>query len=185
VGISQGTVDPETGQAIQSAESVASTVADEATNAFDDEVKTLIEKNEGNKNIPYKDTEGYWTVGIGHFIGSELPDEYKDANGNPKAISNAKVQELFEADYAKHKAEAEALPNYDDLDDKGKSVLIDLSFNMGGGKFNATKWPGFFGALADRDIQRAADELVDSNWYRQTKSRGKRMVARMRQARFN
>ena len=192
-GEAETDVDPETGQQIMSAEDVAErqglmsrpAPAVEETDAFDTEVMTLIEKNEGNKNVPYKDTEGYWTVGIGHFIGKELPDEYKDENGEPKAISDEKVQELFKQDYAKHKAEAEALPHYDALDDNGKTVLIDLSFNMGGDKFNANKWPGFFDALADRDVNRAADELVDSRWYRQTKSRGKRMVARMRKAKFN
>ena len=34
----------------------------------------------------------------------------------------------------------------------------------------------------NNDYQKAADEMVDSNWYKQVKSRGPRMVAVMRSA---
>tara|TARA_B100001093_G_scaffold479756_1_gene509026 strand:- start:1195 stop:2307 length:1113 start_codon:yes stop_codon:yes gene_type:complete len=152
---------------------------------FDKDTADFIELNEGKETVPYKDSEGYWTVGIGHFIGTNLPDEYKDGDGNPRTLTEQEVQSLFDEDYADHKEEAAALPMYSRLDDKGKRALIDLTFNMGAGKFNEDKWPKFFTALKDEDLKEAAAQLKDSKWFKQTKNRAPRVIKLIKEASFN
>jgi GH24 family phage-related lysozyme (muramidase) len=151
---------------------------------FDQTVMSFVEENEGRKNIPYKDTKGLWTVGVGHFIGKELPAKYKNADGTPRTLSDEEVQTLFDEDYAKHKKEASSLPMYDQLDSKGKQALIDLTFNMGLSKFNEDKWPKFFKALKNKDLKTAAEELKDSEWFKEVKTRAPKVISLIKEASF-
>ncbi len=56
----------------------------------DTAVKQMIRKNEGFFPYPYKDSEGLWTIGVGHLIGDgkTLPPEYAQYKNNGAA--NAK-----------------------------------------------------------------------------------------------
>lgn len=155
------------------------------TSDLDATTMSFVESNEGRKNTPYKDTKGLWTVGVGHFLGTKLPDAYKNEDGTPRTLSDAEVQTMFEEDYAKHKKEAATLPMYDQLDDKGKQALIDLTFNMGASRFNEKEWPKFFAALKSRDLATAAAELKDSKWYGEVKSRAPKVIELISGASFN
>ena len=126
---------------------------------YDSTIMSFVEQNEGRKNVPYQDTKGLWTVGVGHLLGKTLPPAYKNPDGTPRTLDDQEVQGLFEADYAKHKAEAAQLPMFSELDAIGQQALIDLTFNMGPTKFNERKWPKFFTALTNKDLETAAKEL--------------------------
>ena len=152
--------------------------------AFNTKVKSFVELNEGRKNTPYKDTKGLWTVGVGHLIGKTLPKEFANADGTPRTLSDREVDKLFTLDYEKHKQDAEQLPMYKELNDKGKQALIDLSFNMGSKKFNEKEWPKFFAALKDKDLKKAAAELKDSQWFTDVKRRAPRVIKLIKQAEF-
>tara|TARA_S200002703_G_C3785158_1_gene242045 strand:+ start:798 stop:1667 length:870 start_codon:yes stop_codon:yes gene_type:complete len=151
---------------------------------FDDTVKAFLELNEGNKNEPYKDSRGNWTVGIGHYIGKTLPERFKNADGTPKILTDTQVQMLFEKDYKEHKEDASKLPMYNQLDNKGKQALIDLTFNMGNEVFNENEWPKFFAALENKDLKTAAKELKNSKWYNQVADRAPRVVKLIKGAKF-
>ena len=151
---------------------------------FDDTVKAFLELNEGNKNEPYKDSRGNWTVGIGHYIGETLPERFKNADGTPKILTDTQVQMLFEKDYKEHKEDASKLPMYNQLDNKGKQALIDLTFNMGNEVFNENEWPKFFAALENKDLKTAAKELKNSKWYNQVADRAPRVINLIKRAKF-
>lgn len=151
---------------------------------FDDTVKAFLELNEGNKNEPYKDSRGNWTVGIGHYIGKTLPERFKNADGTPKILTDTQVQMLFEKDYKEHKEDASKLPMYNQLDNKGKQALIDLTFNMGNEVFNENEWPKFFAALKNKDLKTAAKELKNSKWYNQVEDRAPRVINLIKRAKF-
>lgn len=151
---------------------------------FDDTVKAFLELNEGNKNEPYKDSRGNWTVGIGHYIGKTLPERFKNADGTPKILTDTQVQMLFEKDYKEHKEDASKLPMYNQLDNKGKQALIDLTFNMGNEVFNENEWPKFFAALENKDLKTAAKELKNSKWYNQVADRAPRVINLIKRAKF-
>jgi len=151
---------------------------------FDDTVKAFLELNEGNENEPYKDSRGNWTVGIGHYIGKTLPERFKNADGTPKILTDTQVQMLFEKDYKEHKEDASKLPMYNQLDNKGKQALIDLTFNMGNEVFNENEWPKFFAALENKDLKTAAKELKNSKWYNQVADRAPRVINLIKRAKF-
>ena len=136
--------------------------------------KSIILKHEGSKNKPYKDSLGLWTVGVGHLIGDgkSLPKEYD------RTFSDEEIQALYEEDFKKHKVAAEKIPGFNNLNEKGQTALIDLTFNMGPVWYK--KWPTFTKQLEAGDIEGAAKNLEGSTWYKQVKSRGPEVVALLR-----
>ena len=59
-------------------------------------------------------------------------------------------------------------------------ALIDMSYNLGYNKVSTFK--KMKAALEKKDYCIAADEMVDSKWYKQVKTRGPRTVSLMRSA---
>ena len=137
--------------------------------------KNTILKHEGFKTRPYKDSKGLWTVGVGHLIGDgkSLPKEYD------REFSKEEIQALYEEDFKEHKKAAEKIPGYNNLNEKGQTALIDLTFNMGPSWYK--KWPMLVKQLEAGDIEGAAKNLEGSDWYKQVKSRGPEVVALLRQ----
>ena len=71
-------------------------------------------------------------------------------------------------------------PNFAKRPEAVKMTLVDMAFNLGLTKLN--KFVDMKKGLMNNDYNMAADEMVDSNWYKQVKSRGPRMVDVMRSA---
>ena len=130
----------------------------------------MIKQHEGVKLKPYKDTKGLWTVGVGHLIGDgkSLPPEWN------REFTMAEIDALFAKDYEHHKKQAEKTPGWDKANPKGQGALIDLAFNMGGAWYK--KFKNASAALAAGDFKKAADELIDSDWYKQVKGRAVTIV---------
>jgi GH24 family phage-related lysozyme (muramidase) len=157
-------------------------VAEEQSDSFFDRATEFLTLNEGFRNKPYKDSRGFWTVGIGHLITTEkdLPEKWKNAN-----LTDDEVKALFKEDYNKHLNEAKKLPMYEKLNEEGKLALLDLTFNMGTTKFNEDKWPKFFSALENEDLETAAQELENSKWFNQVGNRAPRVIDLIQKASYN
>ena len=63
--------------------------------------------------------------------------------------------------------------------DEIQVILMNMAYNMGTSRFNPVKWPKFFKALSEGNWSEAADEMKNSRWYQQTKSRAKRLTKAM------
>lgn len=137
-------------------------------------IMDMIKKHEGVRTRPYKDSLGLWTVGVGHLIGDgkTLPPEWN------REFTMEEIDALFAKDYEKHKKQAEAGPGYDKANEKGRGALIDLAFNMGGAWYK--KFKNASAALASGDFSKAAEELTDSQWFKQVKGRAQTVVAMIR-----
>ena len=125
-----------------------------------------IEMREGGlKREIYIDSEGYPTVGIGH----RLPDEYKSKKGQV-LFSDDQLNKWFTEDIAKATASAsDNISNFDSLDNNVQGALINQAFQLGG-----TGQKGFekmIKAIEDGDMNKAASEALDSNWFSQTPKR--------------
>ena len=138
-----------------------------APNADDTNIMAMIQRHEGVKYKPYQDSVGKWTIGVGHLIGDgkSLPPEWD------REFSAAEVQNLFAADYKKHKDAAKKIPNFDKLSISAQAALIDITYNMGPTWWH--KWPAFTQYMQALDIKDAVTSLEDSKWYTQV---GKRAV---------
>jgi lysozyme len=126
-------------------------------------LRTSLIKHEGKKEYAYRDSLGYWTIGIGHFLGGGrevytprmtivtsnemdalLTKDIENAEGRLSDICSERL-----------------LYDWRSLDDVRQRVLVEMSFNLG---YRLATFRQFFGALNARDWKTAADEMLDSQW---------------------
>ncbi len=135
-----------------------------------------LEIDEGVEYQIYKDHLGYPTFGIGHLILESDP-EHGEEDGT--SVSEERVIEVFENDVKTVVSDCEILyPDFDDLPEEAQRVIANMMFNMG--RPRLSKFKGMKRGVDSRDWNAAADEMVDSRWYRQVTNRADRLVVRMR-----
>lgn len=139
------------------------------------QIKDYIIQNEGIRYDPYLDTEGNWTVGVGHNLGKQLSPEMN------RTFTHQEVMELFEQDYREHRTAAERIPGFNSMDSSGQMALIDMTFNMGPSWIR--KWPELQNQLAMEDTTSAANNIRSSLYYNQVGSRGERNAQLLQSAR--
>ena len=124
----------------------------------------------------YLDHLGLPTVGIGHLILESDPEHGADV-GTP--VTEERVTELFQKDCEIVLADCQILyPDFDDLPEEAQLIIANMMFNMG--RPRLSKFKGMKRGVDNRVWDTAADEMVDSGWYRQVTNRAERLVKRMR-----
>jgi len=131
--------------------------------------RSLLLDQEGMKNTPYKDTEGFWTVGVGHRITD--PDTLKRLNnGESVSYTDDQLMQWFEKDIST--ATEGAKKNFDSFNSyspKLQDALVSMNFQLG--TEGTRKFKDFRAALAKGDYETAKAELDDSDWAKQTPTR--------------
>ena len=160
-----------------------------AKNKGAQEVAEMIGVNEGVRSKAYKDTAGNMTIGIGFNLEDKTNQPILDSLGLNRDELKSGKRELTDRElsalysYSLSRA-IDDLKKFDpDIKSRPKNVqmaLIDMSYNLGYNKLSTFK--KMKAALQNDDYATAADEMVDSKWYKQVKSRGPRTVALMRSA---
>lgn len=142
-----------------------------------DRIFEQLKIDEGVKYKVYLDTEGLPTVGIGHLI---LPTDLEYGKPLGYSITENRAYELFNDDLDVAIDECKVLYGayFDIFPTEVKEILVNMMFNMG--RPRLSKFKNFNAALKEEDWNNAADEMIDSKWYRQTKGRAERLVERMR-----
>ena len=132
--------------------------------------------DEGVKYEIYKDHLGYPTFGIGHLVIDSDP-EYGQEVGTP--VSEDRVIEAFDNDVQVVLADCERLYNdFNVLPEEVQLIIANMMFNMG--RPRLSKFKGMKAGVDAQDWNKAADEMIDSNWYKQVPNRAGRLVKRMR-----
>jgi len=132
--------------------------------------------DEGSVNEIYLDHLGLPTFGIGHLVIDSDP-EYGQPVGTP--VSEDRCNEAFDNDVQTVISDCNILyPDFDELPEEVQRIIANMMFNMG--RPRLSKFKGMKRGVDARDWNAAADEMVDSNWYRQVTKRADRLVARMR-----
>jgi lysozyme len=141
-----------------------------------EKLREEIAYDEGSVNKIYLDHLGLPTFGIGHLVIDSDP-EYGQEVGTP--VSEDRVAEAFDKDVEIVIDDCEKLyPDFDELPEEVQRIIANMMFNMG--RPRLSKFKGMKRGVDNRDWNAAADEMVDSNWYRQVTKRADRLVARMR-----
>ena len=141
-----------------------------------DKLREEISIDEGVKHEIYLDHLGLPTFGIGHLI-TKSDEEYGEDVGTP--ISDDRVKECFASDVKQVIADCHTLYNdFDDLPEEAQLIIANMMFNMG--RPRLSKFKGMKRGVDAKDWNQAADEMVDSRWYRQVTNRADRLVERMR-----
>ncbi len=128
-----------------------------------DDLKARIKKHEGFRDVMYKDSLGFATIGYGHLI---LPtDDFVDG----KQYSKEVLDEVFDKDFQNALDNANKLMSGYDLVDQAKEVICEMVFQLGIG--GVSKFKNMWKALEEGDYYTASQEMLDSRWARQTPKR--------------
>ena len=141
-----------------------------------EQLREQLEIDEGVKYEVYNDHLGYATFGVGHLV-LESDEEHGAALGTP--VSESRVIEAFEQDCENVLRDCDILyEDFADLPEEAQQVIANMMFNMG--RTRLSKFRGMKRGVDSRKWNDAADEMVDSQWYRQVPKRAKRLVRRIR-----
>jgi lysozyme len=141
-----------------------------------DQLREELKVDEGVKYEIYLDHLGLPTFGIGHLVLESDP-EYGQAVGT--AVSEDRVNECFARDVDVVLEECKKLlPSFEVLPEEVQLIIANMMFNMG--RPRLSKFKNFLAAVAISNWQEAANQMVDSRWYRQVTNRAERLVKRMR-----
>jgi len=125
----------------------------------------------------YNDHLGYPTFGIGHLVRESDPE-----NGSPVGtkVSEDRVADAFDDDIEIVLSDCNKLyPDFEDLPEEAQQIIANMMFNLG--RPRLSKFVGMKRGVDEKDWNSAADEMVDSRWYRQVGARAERLVNRMRE----
>lgn len=130
------------------------------------EESELIEE-EGLSLICYKDSLGYWTIGVGHLLKSYC-----------EPISLEYAGKLLKEDISiAREGLRKNIKFYGELDSVRQYVLLSMCFNLGINKL--LQFKKMLLALENKNYVAAAAEMKDSKWYRQVKRRGEKLCYMM------
>jgi GH24 family phage-related lysozyme (muramidase) len=142
---------------------------------------------EGLRLRAYKDTRGFKTIGYGHNMDRALSKRifltlgyhYRDVYNGKKALIKQQADKLFNIDMGIVRKEIGSVFNtYDKHSPYVQNIMRDLLYNLG--KPKLLKFKKTIAAFNRFDYQEAANELYDSQWYKQTGFRGRTIVRALR-----
>ena len=141
-----------------------------------EQLREQLEFDEGCVYEIYNDHLGYATFGIGHLVTESDPEQGQSLG---TAVSSDRVAEAFESDIQSVLRDCNILySDFHNLPEEAQQVIANMMFNLG--RPRLSKFAGMKRGVDARDWDAAADEMVDSNWYRQVTNRADRLVERVR-----
>ena len=141
-----------------------------------EKLREQLEIDEGVVHEIYLDHLGYPTFGIGHLVTDDDPEYGADVGTK---VDETRCIEAFNEDVETVIADCHILyPDFDDLPEEVQQIVANMMFNMG--RPRLSKFKGMKRGVDAKDWNAAADEMVDSAWYRQVTNRANRLVERMR-----
>ena len=126
-------------------------------------------RDEGIRLSAYRDSLGNLTIGVGHLIvkGESFTK-----------ISNTEALDILENDISiAERRLTNIFPSWRSLDEVRQRAMLNLTFNLG---YKLADFKRFLHAAKSGDWEKAADQLMQSRWYKQVKLRGPRIVHAIR-----
>lgn len=126
--------------------------------------------DEGTKATVYKDSLGYYTIGVGRLVDARKPG----SGLRPKEMAFMLANDIEE----RMLALSVQLPWMEELSEPRQAVLLNMSFQLG-----VAGLLGFKNTLLmirAGDYEAASKGMLQSLWARQTPNRAKRLSEQMR-----
>lgn len=139
-------------------------------NIFLKKTSYKISLDEGFRGNIYIDHKGFKTIGFGFNL---------DTNYLPEEVGRFWLQTIvnkIESDLSGH------FIFWHYLNDASKYVLINMTYQLG--LNGLLKFKNFLDSLADKNIDKAALDLKDSQWYRDFTSRATRLINILKSGEF-
>jgi len=126
-----------------------------------------LKRDEGFRGRPYNCSAGKMTIGYGFNLESETMPE--------KVASDLLMHGIME-----RLGSLERLAWFHTINDVRQRVIMNMAFNIGISGMLGFK--GMIQGICEQDFDRAADEMIDSKWYREDvgKSRSEPLISMMR-----
>ena len=119
-----------------------------------------IKESEGFRSSVYKCTAGHDTIGYGFAI--------KDLHLTKEDCDNILERKIADLKLIVN----QKIPFIDDLPEAVQDVLYEMYYQMGNSLF---KFKKALKHLENKHFEKAAIEMLDSKWYRQTPNRAKKL----------
>ena len=121
-----------------------------------DTLRASLIKHEGVRNLPYEDSVGELTIGIGHLMA--------------RPISRAAIDQILTDDINDCIRDMDrSCYGWRNHDSARQNVLLEMCFNLGVSRLLGFK--RMWAALQRKDYAEAAAEMLSSKWAEQVKGR--------------
>lgn len=125
----------------------------------------MLVRDEANKQFPYLDSVGKWTVGVGR-------------NLTDKGLSQDEILLMLSNDMNEVSNEMAHFSWFTALDDARQLVIANMAFNLGTTRL--LKFKKMIQAIREGNFDHASAEMLDSKWALQVGNRAKRLSWMMR-----
>lgn len=137
--------------------------------------KELLRFHEGERLTAYRDSLGFWTIGVGHLLPRPKSPEWAGYR-----ITKEESDRLFDKDLNHHVALVAKYASWAmAFDEVRRYVIFDMTFNLGVEPFDGDgykDWPIFVRQLRANDWAAAAANMRSTLWARQVKGRAERLA---------
>lgn len=137
--------------------------------------RELTRFHEGERLTAYRDSLGFWTIGVGHLLPRPKSPEWAGYT-----ITKAESDRFFNDDWHYHiSLVAQYAPWAMKFDEVRRYVVFDMTFNLGIEPFDGDgfkDWPIFVEQLRARNWAAAARNMRSTLWARQVKGRAERLA---------
>ena len=138
---------------------------------FLDEITDTLKRHEGVRQYTYRCPAGYWTIGAGRNIDEK----------SGRGLSDDEIDYLLQNDIKLSIDElVEAFPWFEELPKQIQGVLVNMHFNLG--MPTLRKFRNMLDALERKEYNRAAEEMLDSNWADQVGNRAIELADTVRES---
>ena len=141
-----------------------------------EQLRKELELDEGCKHETYLCSQNVVTGGIGHMITEWDDEKYAEVGVE---ISDEQVKAWFNKDIETVLSDCELLyDDFDHLPEEAQLIIANMMFNLGYPRLK--KFVKMKAAIDQRAWNEAANQVIDSNYYRQLPNRAGRLVKRLR-----
>ena len=138
---------------------------------------------EGYRPSIYRDTRKKRTIGYGFNVDDKTTAKLLPADviAGKRPLYKAEAQQIFAILYKQAAKDAISFvgpETFAQLDPQRQRTLVDMAYNLGSAKLG--QFSKFRNAVQTGDYNRAANEMINSNWYGQVGRRSKYHVKKMR-----
>lgn len=136
----------------------------------DDQFLAMLTRHEGTRKTVYRDSRGYWTIGVGFLVdpsvpGAGLTDE------EIKAVLTIRVDAVYDELIVRE-------PWIANLSSNRMAVLLDMAYNLGEAHLESFKNTLAF--IKNGDYNQAAMGMLNSLWAKQVGARATELADMMR-----
>lgn len=128
-------------------------------------LKSQLERHEGLRLKPYRDTVGKLTIGYGR-------------NLDDVGIAPEEAELMLDNDIDAALKQLRTVDEYNELDEVRQAVIVNMCFNLG--FYGLMSFSKMWRAIDRKDYAEAAKQMLNSLWSRQVGSRADELAQIMR-----